>query len=76
MNKEEAYKLFQKVKANRDLLTNCKKHSFDKRVENEYYPAPSQKWQCSNCKGIVGLTEKVWYEKGLRHGGLTNDKEA
>jgi len=44
-------------------LDSCSKHQFQPHESSNM----SRRFECKNCKGVVGLVEKSWYEKGLNH---------
>lgn len=67
--------IYRKVEANRLLLDSCNRHWFTKDVSKEEgHTILHQKWQCFYCNGIVSLSDKLWYERGLKHGGAENDR--
>lgn len=65
MNKLDGYQIFEEVKANHKKLESCQKHSFN--IDLEPDRRVGKRWRCSSCGGEVGIMEKSWYEKGLKH---------
>lgn len=63
ISKEEQLKMIQQVKDNRESLEQCKFHEFTEEVK-QYNQT---KYRCKNCGGIVGWSEKKFYEQGLQH---------
>ena len=63
ISKKEIRKIWVDVKANHKLLDSCSKHQFQPHESSNM----SRRFECKNCKGVVGLVEKSWYEKGLNH---------
>jgi len=63
LSKEVIKDIWKGVKENNALLSSCSFHIFSP------HPSPnmSRRFICENCKGIIGATEKIWYEKGIEH---------
>lgn len=62
--KDEQLKIMEDVRNNQKLLDNCCLHDFSIQIPQNSIVS---KWKCTNCGGIVGDTEKRWYEKGIQH---------
>lgn len=68
MSEREAKALWEDVMANQRLLESCPRHSFSEsmdRAGDRLRP----RWQCTVCTGTVDSVTKLWYERGLEHGG-------
>lgn len=70
MDRQELVKIYEQVQENHKKLKACPLHAFkditpDKPINKKYI--------CLNCEGIVGATEKRWYELGRQHERNTSD---
>lgn len=56
--------LYREAKENSELLEKCEKpHQFTPITKGIV-----TRQQCIKCRGVVGLIEAMWYERGLRDG--------
>ena len=67
MNREDAKKLIDEIKANREKLDACPKHAFD-------YPTDralqfGEKLRCKNCGGIMDAIGAFRYCQGFAAAG-------
>lgn len=62
---DSCHEVVREIHDNLKKLKNCKSHNFniDLTPKREY----AKKFQCSNCLGTVGETEKRFYEQGVSH---------
>ncbi len=61
--------IFEEVKANHEKLKSCTLHDFS--IDLDPDKKINKRWECVNCHGNVGNTEKLWYEDGLKHAQKT-----
>lgn len=73
-SRKETFDAFMKLsKLNRELLEVCPGvHDFS--VELKGSIRSRDKYECSICGGEVDRQEKIWYEKGVEHGRLSNSE--
>lgn len=64
-----ARSIYEEVKANYEKLNECTLHDFS--IDKDPDKKLGKRWECVNCSGQVGHSEKVWYEYGLKHARKT-----
>lgn len=68
-SKERFEKFMRLSKLNRELLDACPGiHDFSIEIPGK--TLSQTVWECSICGGEVNAQEKLWYERGVKHGQL------
>jgi len=69
MTKDEALKIFNRVKENNAKLHQCKgPHIFVPYTEDVSALRAFRKKRCIKCSGTLNDLDVLWYERGLKHG--------
>lgn len=73
-SRKETFGAFIRLsKLNKELLEACPGiHDFS--IELKGSTQSCDRYECSICGGEVDRREKIWYEKGVEHGRLSNSE--
>ena len=59
--------ILDEVKENHRKLDSCICHNFGIDMMSDRIIG--KKYKCTQCGGVIDAINKIWYERGLKHGG-------